>query len=297
MPNFRTHSIHGELVLPQIDSKVELDREDIKSFCIGPDAMISTDYKTFDYQHAHKTRRYFCTLLNLIKKNKLQDNSETMAFLYGQIDHFILDSVMHPLIYYMTEDIKSKHLLSSHTLVENWIDDYTSQKTGKTDKLYYHKLFIQSKELMKLIDETYKKVYGSLNEGSKYSFGMFATIVFDILAKRNYMLIAPLVIKLANLGDFTYRKDYKRVLPFLNLNREKWYNPETDEESKESFDDLWEKSIDISLETIEDVNNYLYKGKELNNRLISNDISYNTGLSCSKGQKLKFLKRYKKNRI
>ena len=35
-----------------------------------------------------------------------------MSFLYGQIDHYILDVIMHPLIYYMTEDMPKNNFLS-----------------------------------------------------------------------------------------------------------------------------------------------------------------------------------------
>ena len=114
MPSYKTHAIHGEMILPSISSNIEIQREDLKMFCMGPDALIATDYKIFELQHAKETRNYFKTLLKLIKKNKLQDNSEVMAFLYGQIDHFILDIIMHPLIYYMTEGIPKDHKLSNY---------------------------------------------------------------------------------------------------------------------------------------------------------------------------------------
>ena len=66
MPSYKTHSIHGELILPYIDKKIKISKEDIKTFCIGPDTMTATDYKLFDYQHANKIKEYF------IKKNRCQ---------------------------------------------------------------------------------------------------------------------------------------------------------------------------------------------------------------------------------
>ena len=292
MPSFKTHSIHGELVLPGIDKKTEISKEDIKSFCIGPDAMAITDSKTFNYQHANRTRRFFCTLINLIKRKKLLENSEVMAFLYSQIDHFVLDSTMHPLIYYMTENIKPRHVLKPHALIENWIDDYTCLKYKRKQLGYYRKWLIQNKKLISLINEVYHKVYGVEGEGNKFSLGMLSAIMFDSLAKTNAIGIAPLVIRLANLGDFTYRKNYKRALPYLNLDHQLWYNPETMEESHESFDDLWKKSIEDSQETINDVNKFLYQDKELTNKLILNDTSWDTGLPCKRGQTLKYVKKY-----
>ena len=144
MPSYKTHAIHGEMVLPKIELKTDINKEDLKTFCMGPDALIATDYKVFELQHAKDTRNYFKTLLKLIKKNNLQDNSEVMAFLYGQLDHFILDIIMHPLIYYMTSDMPQEHLINPHGLVETLIDDYVVQKYNKNDVNYYRKVSISA---------------------------------------------------------------------------------------------------------------------------------------------------------
>ena len=294
MPNYKTHSIHGEIILPEMDKKIEIKEEDLKLFCMGPDALIVTDYKVFDFQHANKTKSFFMNLLKLIKEKNLQENSEVMAFLYGQLDHFVLDSTIHPFIYYMTEGLESKHKMNPHGLIENWIDDYTTQKYDKTETVYYNKWFIKDLKLMKTITELYKKVYHSSHEGIKYSFGMFATIMYDILARRNKIGIVPPIIKAFNIGDFTYKDDIERVKPYLNLDNKDWYNPETGEKYNDSFDDLWNKSTEIALETIEDVNKYLYQDKELTNPLILNNTSFNTGFDCRQGQTLKYIKTYRR---
>lgn len=294
MPNYKTHSIHGEMVLPSINSinkRVNISKEDIKSFCLGPDALVVTDYKTFDISHANNTRSFFCTLIREIKKRGLQGDPETMAFLYGQIDHFVLDLTIHPLIYYMTEGIKQTRLMAPHALVENWIDDYTSIKSKRNQLLYYRKWVIRNRNLISLITDVYNEVYGATYEGYKYSLGMIATSLYDTFARRNLIGVAPLVASVSNLGDIFYRKDYNRALPYLNLERDIWLNPETGEEYRESFDDLWKKSVEDSLETIDDVNRCIYQGKPLTNPLIAKDLSCNTGLSCKNGQKLIHVKK------
>ena len=45
VPNYKTHSIHGEVIFSDMSKEIEIDLEDLKSFCIGPDALITTDYK------------------------------------------------------------------------------------------------------------------------------------------------------------------------------------------------------------------------------------------------------------
>ena len=61
---------------------------------------------------------------------------------------------------------------------------------------------------------------------------------------------------------------------------------------RDSFDDLWNKATELSLETINDVNNFLYKDRPFKNKIILGDLSYNTGLPCGEGQSLKYIKKY-----
>lgn len=292
MPSYKTHAIHGEMILPRILTRTEINKEDLKSFCMGPDALIVTDYRLFELQHMKDTREYFKTLLKLIKKEKLQDNSETMAFLYGQIDHFILDIIMHPLIYYMTEELPKEHLLDPHGLVENLIDDYVVWKFDRNDNNYYRKTAISDRKLMKLINDAYKKVYHANNISLKYSFGMTLINIYDSLIRRDKLFLANSIRKLINLGDISYHKDYKVALPYLNLEHELWFDPETGEKHYESFDNLWDKASEVALETIQDVNMYLYQDKRLKNPIIDNDTSFNTGLPCKEGQTKRFVKKY-----
>ena len=293
MPSYKTHAIHGEMVLPKIGLKTDINKEDLKTFCMGPDALIATDYKVFELQHTKDTRNYFKTLLKLIKKNNLQDNSEVMAFLYGQLDHFILDIIMHPLIYYMTSDMPQEHLINPHGLVETLIDDYVVQKYNKNDVNYYRKVSISDRKLIKLINNAYKKVYNTNNASLKYSLGIMLISIYDSLIRRDKLFLAKYIMKLINLGDISYHKDYKDVLPFLNLNNDIWYNPETGIKHNESFDNLWDKASEIALETIDDVNRYLYQDKSIRNPIILDDISFNTGIPCKEGQKLKYFKKYR----
>ena len=237
-------------------------------------------------------------MLKIIKSNKLQDNNESMAFLYGQLDHYILDITMHPLIYYITEDIKSNNIFNAHGLIENWIDDYIINKYGKNHLSYYHKLFLSNNKLKTSINKLYEKIYNSKNESFKYSIGIFNTQLYDLLLRRNIIIIGPLLVKLFNVGDVIYNdNNIEKVLPYLNLDNKDWHNPETGEKYNYSFNDLWNKSIERTLETIDDVNNYLYCDKCLKNAFITNNVSFNTGIPCEKGQSLKYIKKYTNNSI
>lgn len=292
MPAYKTHAIHGELVLPDIDKKVDIKCEDIKTFCFGPDTLIATDYRIFNYQHSHKVKLYFEAIMSLIKENKLQDNSEVMAFLYGQLDHYIVDIICHPLIYYMTEELPKTHKMHPHGITEMWIDDYIMNKYGKKEIFYFHKWYLKDNDLRILVDTVYEKVYGRKNEAIKYSLGITLINFLDSLARNNLVGFAPLILNSFNVGDLIYRGP-ERVVPLLNLEHDIWTNPITGEELNFSFDDLWEKSIEVSLETIHDVNNYIYGDKPLTNHYILTDSSFNTGFPCKSGKTFKYVKKYK----
>ena len=104
-------------------------------------------------------------------------------------------------------------------------------------------------------------------------------------------MINPLTLSIFNIGDIT-RSDIEKIRPYLNLEHNVWRDPVTGEEHTESFDDLWEKSIVLFLEAIDDVNRYLYLDQQLQNQYISANASYNTGYPCTKEEKFVYAKKY-----
>ena len=292
MPSYKTHSIHGEIVFSQLEERIPVDYEAFKTFCMGPDAMLLTDYRTFDYQHSHHTSSYFLTLIHMIKANHLQYNSEVMAFLYGQIDHFVLDSHLHPMIYYMTEGLPKKCSIHPHGLVEMWLDDYVMEEYHRTKIDYYRKRFMESPELKRLVDSLYERVYSTKHASSKYNLGFISTCLFDRVVRHSRTRFFSFIMDKFKIGDITYQHGYREVLPFLNSEKKVWFHPETEKRMIASFDELWNQSIVDSIDIMKDVNGYLYDDHRLRNPFLLNDISYNTGLSCGMGQKMKCVKEY-----
>ncbi len=292
MPSYKTHSIHGEVLLDNLDNRIEIDKESLKTYCIGFDSLMICDYDFFKKHHNYRTKEYFETVLKYIKDNHLQDNSEVMAYFYGQLDHFILDIAIHPLIYYMTSHKEKDYKLDYHALVEMWTDEYVMRKYNKTEKKYYHQRTIHDIELKRLMDYVYKRVYNKTRMVLKYDIGIISIAKFDELVRNNTLKIMPLIIKMINLGQIVYLDDLDQVLPYLNLEKDTWYNPETGEEYTKSFDDLWDESLETSREAIEDVNRFLYDDKPLKTRIITDNLSANTGLPNKIKQKIKYFKKY-----
>ncbi len=294
MPNYKAHSINMMKVLPNIDSKVDLKEDELKIFAFGPDALMLTDNKLFEKQHRYKTREYFQRMIKTIKEDKLSDDSQVMGFLYGQLDHFTLDLIMHPLIYYMTERIPQRYKIPPHALLEFWIDDYVIKKNNIDDKKFYQSNVRINKNLTYLINKIYKKVYRKDNIKTKYDVGYLSFLEFESIIRKSKASIFKLICDFFKIGDIFYNKDLKRVLPYLNLDHKMLRHPVTGEYFNLSFDDLWDKSIQTSSELIEDVNNDIYHDKVITNPLITDNISYNTGLPCKKRVKLRYLKKYEK---
>ena len=286
MPSYKTHFIHGELMFPIIDKRIDISLDEFKTYCIGPDALLPTQYSLFERQHHELVSMYFLTLLNLIKSSKLQDNSSVLSFLYAQLDHYVLDLTTHPLIYYYTEGLNSNCLIPSHGIIEHWLDDYIINKyqIKQEDLFAFHN---KNVELSDLINQLYSLVYGKNNISSKYDIGYSIMYLYDSVIRKDEMFQ-----KIFPIGEVAYSSNFLRIIPFLNNNHNMWKHPITGEVFNISFDDLWAKSILLSKEMIEDVNHYLYDDKKLDNYYLLNDISYNTGLPCSKGENFQFIKKY-----
>ena len=277
MPNYKTHSIHIEKVLPYIDKRIELDKEDLKIFSFGPDSLALLDSKTFNAQHLNKAKAFFEHLIRTIKIARLRENKEMIAFLYGQLEHYALDTTFHPYINYVMPYIPNNYMVNPHSTFELWLDDYFANKYNVKEKKYYSKKGIKHKYVRALIDYVYKKVYKCHYASNKYDAGINAFIALENARKSDDKII-PTLSKTFGISDIAY-DDVNRIKPFLNTDRDSWYNPFSLEEHHESLNELWNKSVELYMQIIEDVNKYLYDGKELKNSLIDNDLSYDTGLN------------------
>lgn len=294
MPSYKTHAIQGELIFPEIDLKTNINVEEFKMFCLGPDALAPINYNLFKLNHTTNTKDFFLTLINYIKKYHLEFNSEVMAFLYGQLEHFILDLIVHPLIIYMTEGIPQEHVVNAHGLVEHLIDDYVIDKYKIDEKSFSKRMAINNQETYELINNVYEKVYNASNIGIQYGAGYLVTKLYDGPIRRDDTNIISTLTDFINLGDIKYHNNPELAKPYLNLEHDTWYNPETKAKYNLSFDDLWNRANELLLETIKDVNDYIYYDKSLNNSIILNNTSYLTGLPCGFGQTKMYYKKYKK---
>lgn len=260
-------------------------------------------------QRSH-TNEYFKNMINIIKEEKQTENPDTLAYLYGSLTHYILDSTCHPFIIYQAgwidEDEPNYQYRGNHEEIEVSIDAQLYEEKQKKnlyreslgDKLIPKITF--SKELKSVIDKTYQKTFQKKNIGTIYEkstrqghiiLKYFVTDHFGIkkIAYKTFDFIFPKnKTKYQNLSFYikNLKKDY------LNRNHDIWYNPTTKElKSNESFDDLYNKALKkakvIFNLTDKVINNKISMEsylKELGNK------SYTTGLDCNQKEQFRFFK-------
>lgn len=267
-------------------------------------------YRKFgNYCHKSNTQLYLINIVDEIKKRKLEDNSDALAYLYGSINHYCLDSMCHPLVFYKTGTYnkhvpETKKYKSLHTRMEKQIDAYYYEK-------YYNKPFYKYNivkeiipkidmpvDIVELMNSVYKRTYNKENMGVIYlkayhdSRIIYRLSTYDRfgLKKLAYKLIDKLIpFKKLMFVNWSY---YNRNIDtsYLNLEHKDWCHPcNIDEIKDDSFEDLFEKAIEMAINIIEEVNKVLDGKKELTELLeIIPNISYTTGKLITENKPMKY---------
>ena len=327
MPSSMTHTYFGKDVIKQIPinckEKIDEKKEHFYLFCQGSDPFMfyhfllgKTAKQSMNIQstiHKTKTRDFFINTINLINKKNLINNQEIMAYLYGNICHYYLDSYTHPFIYYNSgvfdRNNKSTYKYNGkHQEIEYNIDLYNISKRESTlpYKFKIHKNIFNvntfSTELKHFINELMKKTYNYNNISNhyikcvhymKYFFRLvnydptgIKLTIYKVIDK-----ISPITaIKLEKLS---YHHNYQKDLSYLNLEHKEWSLPwDKNKTSSSSFFDLYNNAIKDCTNTIKEVTNMLETKKIDNQKLnqIFKNNSYATGEDCNKKVTMKYFR-------
>lgn len=323
MPSIITHDMFAKNVLDKLDIKdtemINKAKQIYLTFAQSHDYLFH--YSSFDFKkakqirkfgskaHKKKTQAYFIAIINNIKKHNLENYAPAIAYLYGSITHYVLDSTCHPFIFYKTGTYNKKEKSSykyrgEHAHIEKDLDAYYYKKYYGKDYKYCNvskdiiKSPIFDNELINLITETYHEIYNEDNIGyyykksvniAKIKYSIFINDRFGI--KRFFYKIIDKITrrKLGCLSAYsTHINDINEK--FLNLDHKVWNHPSfQDKTYNYSFDDLLEISLKKCLKIIEVVNGVLYKNNdiELLKKVIPN-ISYSTGLDLDNNRSMHY---------
>lgn len=299
MPSYISHAIMGEQLYNELDREghifqIPISKEEFKGYSLGADLAFLSTKITNDPQNYH-TREFFINMLKYIKENKLIENSNVIALLYGHIAHYFLDINTHPLIYYTEQGCQRVGFIPNHDLVEGYISSYLSQKILgrkimeiKPD--YFNQIDLSNPNISKLLNSIYGQMYGDYNIIKSYKkvISLFS-LLEDII--KSGLIPEKMLIQISQFNQFLHRNNLT-TSELVNDSHSTYTNPVTGEKHNESLIDLYNKSIEMAYEAIKVVNDYLYSQSDtLNLEQVFTDLSYDTGVKCSLGKKYAYVRK------
>lgn len=269
-----------------------------------------SDIRSFAH-HAHRcnTNKFFANAINYIIDNSLEENSEVMVFLYGFLNHYALDTTMHPYLNYKSGrynplDKSTKKYKGVHTTIEIMLDKYMYEKNTKLPwnnyKIYHDflKKLEFSSTLVEALNTIFKDTFDKENIGNIYNISnnqsalIYRLLVKDKcgIKKKGYKMLDFFTPNKDSLySSFSwYIKEFDTSL--LNKNHLPWCNPVSNEEMYEdSFMELYLKAQNYAINLINETNKVIFERKNINALLdLLGNKNYETGLPISDKRLLKY---------
>lgn len=299
MPAYISHAIMGEQLYDESINqeslfKIPISKDELRGYSIGPDLALTSKKLAYDPQNYH-TQEFFLSMIDYIKENKLIENSHILALLYGYIGHYFLDINTHPLIYYIDCGCQKVGMISNHNLIEGYLSSYLAEKVlGKNimdiKPSYFDQINLKDEEVSKLLNSIYGSIYGDYQIVKTYKkvmdiFSMLESVIKSGLISKEILILISRFNKFLQVNNLTLPEITNEINAIYR-------NPVTGKEHNDSFIELYDKSIQMSQEAIEEVNKYLYSGSP-NTQLstIFSDLSYDTGVLCSLGKNMSYVRK------
>jgi len=285
MPTLYTHYKFGQDVLKKLNKNVQKEINNninyYNMFNQGFDNLYYHFrwhyYKNFGI-NAHKkyVDKFFENIIIYIKENKLENNNILTNMIYGFINHYTLDTIIHPYIHFLVNEYNIPH-----TKVEFMFDSKININTKKNIfKILIPKLKF-CKELNSLINYTFEKTHNKKNIGKIFNrshnngYYLYRYFIYDRFGIKTciYKIIDFIIpFKKFKLGQNTfYIKNFDERI--LNKEKNFWQPPHNlDEKYNYSYADLYNISLKICVK----LNNDAYK--VLHNKMNLKDFINNIKL-------------------
>lgn len=299
-----------KVINPEIKNKLEISKDYFNLFGKSFDILFFSNFKLGIQGHNYFVNAYFKNIIKYIKDNHLENNSNVLAYLYGSICHYVLDSTIHPYVYYKTgvyhkNDKLSKKYKGKHDYFEYMIDailykERNSKPIYKVNlgKELFPKLKIDG-DLSLAIDYAFLNTFNE-KQGSKYikrGYKNFKFIMthgmcsrFGIKAHVYSLIDWTNLIRSKKLRNLCYY--IKRIdSSVLNLEHKKWVYPVDKKINYHySFYDLYDISIEKARTIINDIDSALNKSDiEVKNVIKSiGNTSYAMGKNSNKEYQMKY---------
>ncbi|MBQ7031211.1 MAG: hypothetical protein IJN13_02410 [Bacilli bacterium] len=288
MPALHTHYKFGQDVLNKLNKQLQTNIKSNVSyynmFNQGFDNLYYylinwKYYRTFGIQaHKHNIDLFFENIFNYIKDNKLENNSEITNIIYGFINHYTLDTLLHPYINYQV-----KNLNIPHTKIEFMLD---SKLTDNNSSKFYKTLIPKIKfpnKLIELLNEVFEKTYKEKNIGKIFNkshnlgYYIYRYFINDKYGIKTFLYkIIDFIIPKKDIKfskNTFYSKQFDERL--LNSKKNIWNHPNNKEETYNySFNELYNLAIEVCTKLNNDAYEVLNNRKDLE-ELINNIKSIN----------------------
>lgn len=312
MPSIITHHYFAKDILKELP-------EDIKKHFINEELIYTTFaqshdylyYYTFDLKnikriktlgtraHHKNTKDYIINIVKYIKDNHLEDEPQVIAYLYGSITHYALDSTCHPFIFYKTgihrkNNPESKKYRGQHTHMEKDLDAiyYEMNTKKKYNTCNLNKDIIKNPKFNQTLTDTissvFKKTYNEDNIGKYYQRGIKHCKIINFLAINDYFGIKRAIYKFVDLitnHSFGYIQAYSTHimnpnLDYLNLEKKEWNHPSGKHvKYNSSFPELYEIAFQKATKIIKALNDVIYNNKPIKSLdKVILDVDYSTGM-------------------
>jgi len=172
MPGYVSHTIMARDVYKKLNNKI-INLDYVLTFSLGGDL---TKYSKCRYDTHHTKQEEFITkMIAYIKQNNLTNDGEVLGVLYGHICHYVMDKIMHPLVYKIDKScVKDR---KNHTLIEGYIDNYlvNYKYHYMVDKYDNNEIFKGkvNKKITKMLDKVYLDVYDTKKISLYYKFNLW----------------------------------------------------------------------------------------------------------------------------
>lgn len=224
-------------------------------------------YKNFGVRiHKKNIDSFFRNLIKYIKDNNLENNSEFSNMLFGFINHYTLDTIIHPYINYQVSNLNI-----SHTRIELMIDKKYHDFKSSSFKLLIPKLKF-SKSLIYMLNDVFLNTYNVKNIGKIFNkshnngYYIFKYFVYDKFGIKTF--IYKIVDYLLPFKDIVLHKNTlfikeidKRI---FNYNKKYWNKPNNiNDKYNYSLNDLYNIALKISIKLNNDAYKVLYNQKNV----------------------------------
>lgn len=290
MPNIWTHILFCEEVSDAIKKPYPFSQTEsyMKLGAQGPDPFFYYNFWPWaDDTHGREIGMAFhkrqCGkfLMDLIVKAQ-NKSPEIRAYVFGFITHHILDRNTHPYIHYHAGYQGADHQKLEILIDTTMMKKFHNLQTWKTP--VYKEIDVGKKlneDICQFMHETIRDHYPELELGTSCAYIQKA---YRDMRRALRILADPYGWKNTILKQFISSYSHQPInddVDYLNLNEETWYHPATNEPSKKSFVELYEKARTEGIQILTEVQHFWHgnyaEAKENIYRLLGN-ISYDTGL-------------------